>query len=360
MKYHFTDEQLEIQPIEWNKYSGKSALQYAVGALLYMPATYTKIAKKIINSDLPNVKSLVLCLEDSIGDDMVEKAENDVILTLETIHKAVMQNEISINELPLIFIRVRTPHQITMLGNRMGESVSVLTGFVIPKVDKDNVQDYVDAFKTALESSLCKHIYLMPVLESRGIMYRQTRREHLHVIDEALKAVSDHVLNIRVGGSDFSHIYAIRRSVSDTIWEIGVVADCLSDIINYFGRNYVVSAAVWEYYGTETCTLWLEGIKREMRLDKLNGFIGKTAIHPKQLPVIQAALVVSYEEYRDATNILGMSEGVTSVQTGYGNNKMNEVKTHINWAKRIMGLAEIFGVRKNSANDEVAFNESMV
>ena len=39
-----------------------------------------------------------------------------------------------------------------------------------------------------------------------------------------------------------------------------------------------------------------------------------------------------------------MSDGLIGVQKGYKDNKMNEVKTHTNWAKKIVGRAVIYGV----------------
>ena len=87
------------------------------------------------------------------------------------------------------------------------------------------------------------------------------------------------------------------------------------------------------------------GLQRELELDKLNGFIGKTCIHPAQLKYITESNLIDYEDYQDALNILGMSDGLIGVSKGYGNNKMNEVKTHSNWAKKIVGLSEIYGVR---------------
>lgn len=349
LKYNYGDNfQLEVQPLEWDKFSGKSTLQYAVGALLYTPATNTKIAEKIVKKELPLLKSIALCLEDSIGDDMVKKAEKDVKNTLMAINDAIEAEEISFNDLPLIFIRVRSPKQLLLMGKKLSRLIELIAGFIIPKVDNSNVEEYVCNFKSVLDDFECANLYIMPIMESVGIMSRQTRLEHLHVINTALKDVSDYVLNIRVGGTDFSHIYGIRRSINDTIWDIAVVADCLSDIINYFGGNYIVAAAVWEYFGIDPYGKWLEGLKREIRLDKLNGCIGKTAIHPNQLSVIQESLIVSYEDYKDATNILGMAQGIVGVQKGCGNNKMNEAKTHINWAKRIVGLAEVYGVSKQS------------
>ena len=54
--------------------------------------------------------------------------------------------------------------------------------------------------------------------------------------------------------------------------------------------------------------------------------------------------IVSYEQYKDALSILGMADGITGVAKGFNNNKMNEVKTHTTWAKKIVGLSHIYGV----------------
>ena len=75
----------------------------------------------------------------------------------------------------------------------------------------------------------------------------------------------------------------------------------------------------------------------------MNGFIGKDSIHPSQLKIIQENLIVSYENYIDALKILNMDKN-TGVEKGYGKAKMNEVKTHSNWAKKILSLANIYGV----------------
>ena len=39
-----------------------------------------------------------------------------------------------------------------------------------------------------------------------------------------------------------------------------------------------------------------------------------------------------------------MADGLIGVKKGYGGDQMNEVKTHTSWAKKIMGLAEVYGV----------------
>lgn len=334
----------------FDKNSGKEILQYAVGGLLYMPGTNTKIAKKIIEKKNPNIKSLVLCLEDSIGDSMVEQAEECVKSTLLTLESAITAKEFSISDLPLIFIRVREPNQIIRLVEKCGTSISTITGFVVPKFNQENASNYITAFKDALEV-VTTPLYLMPIIESRNVMYKPTRMENLCYIQKELKHIADSVLCIRVGGTDFCNIFGMRRPINSTIWDIHVVADCISDIINIFATDYVVSGPTWEFFEDKENsdkTDWAIGLQKELFLDRLNGIIGKTCIHPSQLPLVQQSLIVSEADYMNALQILSMSsQSFVGVKKGTNGNQMNESKTHINWAKKILALSGIYGIKKD-------------
>ena len=345
MRYNEKIEKLETPTMEWNKRTPKEILQYAVGALLYMPATNVKIADEIKSHRYPSLKSMVLCLEDSIGDAMVEEAEEAVETILKKLLNCYKEGEISISELPLIFIRVREIGQMTRLYEKCGEAIKMITGFVWPKINKSNINGYIKEFEE-ISKKVNEPLYVMPIIESKEVMYKQTRIENLLYLNTALKRISTKVLGIRVGGADFCSIFGVRRGMNRTIWDIQVVADCLADIINIFSRNYVVSGPVWEFFGKDSNAAWAEGLRRELETDNLNGIIGKTAIHPTQLEVIQESLIVSYSDYKDAMNILGTSADLIGVQKSYEGNKMNEVKTHSNWAKKIVCLSNIYGVRK--------------
>ena len=78
------------------------------------------------------------------------------------------------------------------------------------------------------------------------------------------------------------------------------------------------------------------------------GLLEKTCIHPSQLQAVLESLVISEENYEDALKILGMDETLVGVTKGHMGNKMNEVKTHIKWAKKMINLATIYGVRKSN------------
>lgn len=348
MKYTFEHLNMIHKGEEFDKNSSREVLQYAIGGLLYMPATRMKIAQDILDKKNPNMKAICLDLEDSVGDDTVEEAVLMLRTTLSKLHQAIKEELLLVSELPLIFVRVRNPQQLKDLKEILGDDLlSVLTGFNFPKFDRSNAAEYLRAFDD-IRNTVPTKLYFNPILESKSIMYRQNRVSELSYLQRKLSGFSDNILNIRVGATDFCNIFGMRRKMTESIYDVGVVADCFVDIVNFFSKNYVVAGPVWEYFDSEGKDgLWKEGLQAELNLDKLNGFFGKTAIHPVQLPVIAESNVVDEEDYQDALNIMGMSNGLIGVAKGYSGNKMNEVKTHSHWAKKIISRANIYGVKSN-------------
>jgi citrate lyase beta subunit len=95
----------------------------------------------------------------------------------------------------------------------------------------------------------------------------------------------------------------------------------------------------------------VDGLIREIVLDRANGLTGKTVIHPSHVSAVHALSVVPHEEFSDASDILESEEaGVRA--SGY-RNKMNEMRPHRRWAERIRDRAEVFGV----ANPDVSHVE---
>ena len=104
----------------------------------------------------------------------------------------------------------------------------------------------------------------------------------------------------------------------------------------------MLSGSVWEYFNQDNA---LDGLAQEIELDRLNGLIGKTIIHPSHIATVQAMYVVSHEDYMDAERILMQTEGaMIGVEKSVYGNKMNEMKPHLIWAQRTMMRAEAFGV----------------
>lgn len=346
MNYIQSHFDYSVRPVEFSKDSGKELLQYAVGGLLYMPANNTKIANKIISKEYAFVKSMVLDLEDSLGDELVDYGIECIKNTLGALADAVEQDKLKYEDVPLIFLRVRNFGQMWSISNQLGNLLmQLVTGFNIPKFDKYNCDEYIEEFNN-VRAIATKSLYMMPIIENKSALYQQYRMENLLYIYDSLKGIADNVLNIRVGGTDFCNIIGVRRGISDTIYDIGAINSMLSDIINVFGRSYIVSGPVWEFFENKhnkEDDAWKIGLSNELYKDHLNGFIGKTCIHPSQLPVVQRALVVSAKDYNDAVCILGMNQSTIGVKSGVQGNRMNEVKTHSAWAEKTIGLASVYG-----------------
>ncbi len=317
-----------------------SEIKYSVGALMYSPASNKKIAEAVINEKYGKQYSLAFCLEDTISDYCVEEAEQQLISSIKIIFEGRKKNNFY---LPKIFIRVRRPEQISRLFNELEVEQDILCGFIIPKYSVENAADYNRQILRMNEVSKDKK-YMMPILESGNIVDYVARREILIETKKYIDDISDYVLNVRVGGNDFSNHFAVRRHYDETIYDILPIANILSDIITVFGREYVVSGPVWEFFSSDN-NEWKCGLEREMRLDKLNGFVGKTVIHPNQIPVVNEVLKVSKKDYQDALSILGWNQSnILQVSKSVDGERMNEIKTHGNWALKMITLAEIYGL----------------
>lgn len=352
-------------------YNDSEILKYAVGAALYMPATRQDLADIIISKKYPQVRTLVVCLEDAIKDEDVEYAELNLINQLSEIKVAVKASKIKKEEIPLLFIRVRSPKHFEELSPKVHRVESLLTGFVFPKFDSKSGLEYVNVFKKFNEDTATKH-YFMPILESSDLMYVETRLETLNFIKKLLSNCREDVLNIRIGATDFCSYFGIRRGKDYTVYEIQLVRDCINAILNLFLRkeeNYIVSGTVWEYFdndrllkpllratpfheffGEQGLDLRskliennLDGLIREILKDKENGMVGKTVIHPSHVTIVNALYAVNHEEYLDAMAIIGEDGNGGVFKSDYGN-KMNEVKPHTYWAKKILTRAKVYGV----------------
>ncbi|MGR6129218.1 HpcH/HpaI aldolase/citrate lyase family protein [Paenibacillus sp. SER-28] len=367
--------------MEFHNRSPKSILAYAIGAALYMPATRSEVAEEIKNGKHEGLTTVILDLEDAIGDQQVGQAEQSLAQQLLQLLSYVRTGMMSEQQLPLLFVRVRSVEQLERLLNGLGESLSLLTGFVLPKFSSDNgrayfalIAEYNRNMHTGAGSESMPVLYGLPILESSKIIYRETRWNELLSIKEILDEYQEYVLNVRIGATDFSSLYGLRRSPDITIYEIAVIRDCIADIINLFGRvgsNYVISGPVWEYFShrervfkpqlrvspfedalgkpgrhlrLDFISDAVDGLIREVMMDKENGIIGKTIIHPSHIKPVQAMYAVTHEEYMDALEIVERNDGSLGVFKSTYANKMNEIKPHLNWAHRIINRSKVYGV----------------
>ena len=267
-------------------------------------------------------------------------------------------------------MRVRRPDQLVDVVERMGAAASALTGFVLPKFGPANGEEYFAAIAEA-ERASGSRLFGMPVMESPEITHEETRQDSLCWAQQTLGRHRDRVLAVRIGATDLSAVYGLRRSPDLTVYDVRVVAQVITDVINRLGRadgtGFVITGPVWEYFeGGERIfkprlreTLFerhhaedlrrqlisrdMDGLIREVELDKANGLTGKTVIHPSHVLAVNALQVVTHEEYADAMDVLSSHGQGGVAASGYGN-KMNESKPHTAWARRTATRARMFGV----------------
>lgn len=353
-------------PQEFSADAPASTVGTGLGATLYCPATRPDLARDIARRAAAGVLSIVVCLEDSVPDHALAAAERNAVDQLRELARSQAR-------LPMVFVRIRNPAQIGMLVEGLDELVGVLTGFVLPKFTDDTGSEYLEAVVTASES-IGRRLLVMPVLESADVSHIESRLTSLLAARRLVDKYRELVPAVRIGGTDLSGAYGLRRAREFTVWDVRVVADVISAVVNVFGRvdsgsNYVVTGPVWEYFSAtermfkpqlrespfiahseremraKLIAQDLDGLIREVALDRANGLTGKTVIHPTHVAAVHALSVVGREEYADARDILATDARGGAIASSYGN-KMNESKPHTAWARRTELRARLFGVTR--------------
>ncbi|MFD6398565.1 HpcH/HpaI aldolase/citrate lyase family protein [Nocardia sp. NPDC060249] len=358
-----------VEPEPIRGHDDRELLATALGATLYVPATRHDLVATIRRRAARGVCSMVIDLEDAVADHQVEAAKQHAVDTLDLLARSEDAN-------PMLFIRVRDAASVGELVAALGPGADVLTGFVFPKFDAVSGPAYLAALDDA-NRSLGRPVYAMPVLESASLVHRQTRDEQLSRIVELLAGHREQLLAVRIGATDMCSTFGIRRDRDLTIYDVRVVADVIADIVNYLGRvdgtGFIITGPVWEYFADHErmfrpqlrsapfeesdavkfrqylVSRDLDGLLREITLDRANGIQGKTVIHPSHVAVVHALSVVTHEEYADALDI--MAADVGGVAASEYRNKMNEMRPHRSWARQTLVRARAFGV----ANKGVSF-----
>ncbi|MGX7418120.1 HpcH/HpaI aldolase/citrate lyase family protein [Carnobacterium gallinarum] len=364
----------------------KALLANALGAAMYMPGNREDIAKLIITQRY-SATTYILCLEDSIGDMSLDVAEANLIeqLTLIQEHFSTQTSAEQANN-PALFVRIRTPEHLRAFSEKLGTLIKIINGFAMPKADNESIEGY---FTSLIEVSQKAGTWLwgMPILESKNLMIRRTREQELNQLYDYLTQpeIEKYVLAIRLGATDMCGLFGVRRSIDSTIYDVSVMRDFMTDVLNYFtmDRRFVVTGCVWEFFSKRPRMLKPllretpfadklgkdgqlirksliseanDGLIHEVMFDKQNGIMGKTCIHPTHIVPVNSQLVVPKEEYYDAKRILDSTNGEVGVFKSEKGNKMNEVKPHLLWANQVMRRAEIYGV----FNDEKDFVDLLI
>lgn len=301
---------------------------YALGATLYMPATREDILDVVFRKKLPELRSLVVCLEDAVAEIDVDTALDNLRGLLASIEQLGGRPDDS----PLLFVRPRDSAMAAVL-NDWPQMVHV-DGFVVPKLSLSNLAQWEAAVTNP-------DIFLMPTLETREVYNPGAMVE----LGEALKANLDHrIIALRIGGNDLLGCLGLRRNPATTLYNtpMGYVIPMLAGVMG--AQGFALTAPVFEQLATPQL------LREELDLDIAHGLVGKTAIHPSQIALIQDSFRVSLEDLNCAK--LMLNEVAPAVFKH--NDAMCEPATHLKWAINILERAKWHGVKpaEQSASDQ--------
>jgi citrate lyase beta subunit len=283
-----------------------------LGATLYIPAVRENMATIANGLKYPQLRSMVFCTEDSIHDKEIE-------LALERITDLLAHIQPSDK---LRFIRARNPkilERLLALPN-----IEKINGFVFPKIDLKNFNDY---FSLVANTDFKN----MLTLESKDV-FEQSKMCLLR--DKLLELNYQHnILALRIGGNDLLQHLGLRRPQDRTVYEtpLGFVIYQLINVFKPYG--FELTAPVFEHLNK------LELLIKETQQDISCGLIGKTAIHPSQLNIIEACYRVDREDVAIAEAIL--HKEATAVFKM--NDSMCEIATHRIWASNVLKRHQIYG-----------------
>ena len=361
-------------PANFTAASAAPILAQCLGATLYVPGTRPELVATIRKRIAEGSRSIVIDLEDAVEGARVSEAFDKTVAALADLSATPAG--------ALVFVRVRSSEQVSALAGELGSDRSdALAGFVLPKFTSHDGGESLDRVGDAA-TTVGHRLWVMPVLETPEVLYRESRSAELTAIGGLLAGFRDSVLAVRFGATDLCGLYGIRRDRDLVIYDVHLVASLIADTVNHLGRldgtGFAISGPVWEHFpaherifrpllretpfvesdlGSVRSRLVarnLDGLIREVVLDRANGLVGKTVIHPVHVAAVHALSVVAHEEFADATDILGGDGGADggAMSSGY-RNKMNEKGPHRRWAQQVLHRAHAFGV----ARPEVSFAE---
>jgi citrate lyase beta subunit len=278
---------------------------YRLGGSLYVPATHQDLLNIANGTRWPELRSVIFCTEDAVAPDALEFGLENLGHCLERMTARCPT---------LRFVRVRNPGILARLLTFAG--IEKLDGFVLPKLDRQNVDEYMDLLKDSRH--LC-----MPTLETRDVFETSKMialRDHL--LDSGYQR---RILALRIGGNDLLSILGIRRPRDRTLYRTPL-GHTIAQIVTVFKPfGFQITAPVFEHIDCP------EILREELSEDIAHGLCGKTAIHPSQVPVIETSFSVTPTDLEAARRILIDERAVFKFD-----GSMCEAATHRSWARQIV------------------------
>ena len=296
---------------------------YHLGASLYMPATRTDIWQIITRQKIPDIHSIIICLEDAINETDVPIALNNIKELLQTWHNNPPPAR------PLVFIRPRHTAMLRQLSDFA--HIHHIDGFVLPKVDMVSLADWRYACQ-----NLNHQQFIMPTLETALVFGSAHNHELAIAFSEGF---DQQILAVRVGGNDLLSCLRMRRLPNVTLYE-SPLGSLLYRLLGVFvPHGFYLSSPVFEYLDKPAL------FAQELKTDVALGLVGKTIIHPTQIAMVTDAFRVCQQEYKQACAILDKNAKAVFKQ----DNTMLEPATHKAWANEIIARKNVFGLQPISS-----------
>lgn len=292
---------------------------YRLGATLYMPATRPDLLEVILHQKIADLRSMVICLEDSLRED-------EVIAGLDNLQQCLreLQQQDERDSRPLVFIRPRHPrmaHDILTL-----DGIDSIDGLVLPKFDNHSFADWYSVVQNAPA-----HWMFMPTLETAQMLDERAVRQLCEQLQH--EGIKSRILALRIGGNDLLSCLRLRTHHAHTLYD-GPLGHVVAMLVTHcVPAGFNLTAPVFEYFQDHTV------LQAEFQRDLLHGLVGKTVIHPSQIAIIHQALKVDSRDYEAARRILDDSMPAVFQFDG----AMCEPATHHHWAVQIMERAAYFG-----------------
>lgn len=290
-----------------------------LGASLYVPAVREDVRAIALGQKLAHVRSIIFCTEDSVHESRLAEALENLRQTLTALPKKDVRQ---------LFIRPRNERVLQTLLQMPG--IEKIRGFVLPKVTRTNMERYLRAF--AASGRRVEDFWLMPTLETAEVFE-----------PEQMRALRDYLLNsgaapsviaLRIGGNDLLNVLGLRRSRSRTLHE-SALGPTVTQLLTIFRpAGFQLSSPVCELLYDH------EVLKRELAMDVELGLFAKTAIHPDQVAIIEAAFRPLEHDVQMAEAIL--APDAPAVFNMHGS--MCEVATHREWATQVLLRRDLYGV----------------
>ena len=265
-----------------NSMSSPAVMKSARRSLLYVPGDSLHKLEKSAGLD---VDAIILDIEDGV-------AAGRKLTARETIRRALQEINFGGRER---LVRVN-PIDSGLTQAEIGATADVRPdGYVVPKVQNDQDLLAVDSMLTDAE-----HANHLPMNSLRLFAMIETAKGVLNL--PAIAASTTRLDGLILGAEDLAADMGAVRTAAG--WEI------------FYARSAIMTAAA--AYGLQPIDSVfvdlhdLEALAEECQLARRLGFIGKAAIHPRQLDLIQRAFAPSPDEVAYAQRLM---EAFTAHQT---------------------------------------------